>query len=86
MFRLQFFGVAETINCMILQVFLGENLLPYLVLAIGGAMIFGPAAAILKPRNETQEGDLEKPPLLRSIVFMVMGAVAALWAFVSLIT
>ena len=70
---------------MILQVFLGENLLPLLVLAIGGAMIVGPAMAILRPRTETRDGELERAPLTRSIVQIGIGTIAALWALVSLL-
>ena len=66
--------------------FLGEDLLPLLVLAIGGAMVFGNVLAIVRPPNERKEGELERAPLARSIAMAVLGFVAALWALASLLT
>ena len=37
--------------------FLGEDLLPYLVLAMGGALVAGNLAAILKPPAEHRSED-----------------------------
>lgn len=65
--------------------FLGENLLPLLVLALGGAMLIGPFLAIVRPRDEVKEGELERPPLARSLVFMGIGLIAAVWAVASLV-
>lgn len=65
--------------------FLGEDLLAYLVLAIGGAMTVGSLLAILRPPEEVREGDLEAAPVGRSIVFAVVGAIGAIWALGSLI-
>jgi hypothetical protein len=67
--------------------FLGEDLLPYLVLAMGGALVAGNLAAILKPPAEHRsEDDLERAPIGRSIAMAVLGAVAAIWALASLLT
>lgn len=67
--------------------FLGNDLLPYLVLAIGGAMVAGNLAAVLRPpaRGPRQEGDLAHAPVGRSMVMVVIGLVAGLWALVSLL-
>ena len=65
--------------------FLGEDLLAYLVLAIGGAMAVGSVAALIRPPEARGEGDLEQAPVLRSVAFAVVGLVAALWAVGSLI-
>ncbi len=65
--------------------FLGEDLLAYLVLAIGGAMTVGSIAAVVRPPQQVRDGDLEAAPLGRSIVFALIGAVGALWALISLI-
>jgi hypothetical protein len=65
--------------------FLGEDLLAYLVLAIGGAMAAGSIAALVRPPTARGEGDLERPPLARSIAFAAVGAIAALWALGSLV-
>lgn len=65
--------------------FLGEDLLAYLVLAIGAAMAVGSVAALVRPPETRQEGDLERPPLARSITFAAVGAAAAVWALASLV-
>lgn len=62
-----------------------EDLLPLLVLALGGAMLLGPFLALVRPRQEVKEGELERPPLGRSLAFMAVGLVAAVWAVASLV-
>ena len=66
--------------------FLGEDLLAWLVLALGGAMAVGSIAAILRPPEAPKEGELEQAPMTRSIVMAVVGALAAIWALASLIS
>lgn len=67
--------------------FLGENLIIYLVLALGGALAFGNLFAIVRPpEGERTEGDLEKAPIARSVFMGLIGLVAAIWAIASLIT
>ena len=67
--------------------FLGKDLLPYLVLALGGAMVAGNLAAVLRPRPQRtrRDGDLERAPVARSMVMVVVGLVAGLWALISLL-
>ena len=64
---------------------LGDDLLPLLVLAIGAAMAFGSALALVRPPAKRGEGELERPPVARSAVMIAIGAIAALWALASLI-
>lgn len=68
--------------------FLGEDLLPYLVLALGGALVAGNVAAIVRPPadRERKEGDLDRAPVGRSAVMAGVGLVAAIWALASLLT
>ena len=67
--------------------FLGKDLLPYLVLALGGALVAGNLAAIVKPPERSRsEDDLEQAPLGRSIAMAALGAVAAIWALASLLS
>lgn len=66
--------------------FLGEDLLAYLVLAIGGAMAVGSVLAVVRPPEQVKDGDLERAPVGRSIAFAVVGAVGAIWALASLLT
>jgi hypothetical protein len=66
-------------------VFLGPNLLTWLMLALGGAMAAGNITALVRPRTEAKEGELERPPLTRSLVMAAVGMVVAGWALASLI-
>ena len=66
------------------MVFLGDDLLAWLLLALGGALAAGTALALMRPRSDGREGDLERPPLARSLVMIGLGTVAAVWALASL--
>ena len=66
--------------------FLGEDLLAWLVLALGGALCVGNTLAIIKPPPaKKDENDLDKAPVARSVTMAVVGGIAALWALASLI-
>lgn len=66
--------------------FLGEDLLPWLLLAIGGALVVGNVLALVRPPDrEREEGEYERAPVARSLVMAGVGAVAAIWALASLI-
>ena len=66
--------------------FLGENLLAWLVLALGGALAVGNILAIIKPPAQAKvEGDLPRAPLARSLVMAIVGTLAALWSLASLL-
>jgi hypothetical protein len=66
-------------------VFLGEDILAWLVAALGGAMCAGNVAALLRPRaTKREEGDLERAPVVRSVAMALVGGVAAVWALASL--
>ena len=68
--------------------FLGEDLLPWLVLALGGALAVGNLLALIRPPRERErsEGELEHAPVARSLVMAAVGAVAAVWALASLLS
>ena len=57
--------------------FLGEDLLAWLVLAIGAALAVGTTLALVRPRPDDQEGDLPRAPLGRSLVMITVGTLAA---------
>lgn len=64
--------------------FLGDDLLAYLLLAFGGAMLVGNLFAVVRPPPEpVAEGT--RAPVGRSMVMAGLGAVAALWALASLV-
>jgi hypothetical protein len=67
-------------------VFLGEDLLAYLVLALGAAMAIGSIVALVRPPEAPKDGELARAPVSRSIVMIVVGTVAALWALASLVS
>lgn len=67
--------------------FLGEDLLAYLVLAFGGALCVGNFMAVVRPpERQLDDGNLERAPVARSLVYSAIGLVAAVWALASLIS
>ena len=64
---------------------LGDQLLTYLLLALGGALFFGNALALVRPPRQVRDGELARAPVGRSVVMMTVGLVAAVWALASLI-
>jgi hypothetical protein len=66
-------------------VFLGDNLLPYLVLALGAALVFGNGMALVRPPKHVKKGELARAPVGRSAVMIAIGFVAAIWALASLV-
>jgi hypothetical protein len=68
--------------------FLGDDLLPWLLLAFGAAMVVGNLAAYFRP-PPVEPGDLDEPrqpPALgRTVAFVVVGGIAAIWALASLL-
>lgn len=71
--------------------FLGDDLLPLLVLALGGALLVGNGFALLRPppaRNDgcvrRNDGEMARAPISRTIAMMVVGLVATIWAVATL--
>jgi hypothetical protein len=67
-------------------VFLGDKLLPFLVLALGAAMVVGNGLALVRPPEKPKQGELARAPVGRSVTMMAIGAIAAIWALASLIS
>jgi hypothetical protein len=68
------------------RVFLGDDLLQWLLLALGGALFAGNLLAIVRPPpDQPEEGALERAPLGRSLLYATLGLVAAIWALATLI-
>ena len=65
---------------------LGDDLLAYLVLALGGALAVGNVMALVRPNPEPKDGDLARAPVGRTLVMALAGAIAAIWALASLLT
>ena len=64
----------------------GPDLLRYLVLALGGALLVGNVLALVRPPERPNEGELDRAPVARSVVMAVVGGVAALWAIATLLS
>jgi hypothetical protein len=63
---------------------LGEDLLAWLVLALGAALAVGNGLALVRPPRQAKPGELTRAPVGRSLTMMVIGLVAAIWALASL--
>jgi hypothetical protein len=68
------------------MLFGGPDLLRYLVLALGGALVVGNVLALVRPPDRPRTGDLDKAPVARSVVMAVVGGLAALWAIATIVT
>lgn len=64
---------------------LGDDLLAWLTLALGAALLVGNALAILRPPPTPKEGELARAPIARSAVMALVGLIATLWAVASLV-
>lgn len=65
---------------------LGEDTLVLLVLALGAAMFVGNGLAIVRPpQRPRSDKDLQRAPITRSVVMMVIGLLASVWAIASLV-
>ena len=64
----------------------GPDILAYLVLALGAAMAVGSVLALVRPPAARQEGDLDRAPVARSLVFAAVGLMASIWALASLVS
>ncbi|MGD9701530.1 MAG: hypothetical protein AB7Q42_06250 [Acidimicrobiia bacterium] len=66
--------------------FLGDDLLAYLVMAMGGALCVGNVLAVARPPAQHREGELARAPVARSLVMAGIGFVAFAWAVASLVS
>ena len=67
--------------------FLGDDLLPFLVLAFGGALFVGNLLAVVRPPDkQLDDSNLERAPVARSLGYSAIGLVAAIWAIATLVT
>ncbi len=69
--------------------FLGDDLIVYLVLAMGAALVAGNVAALVRPPERAardDDGRLERAPVVRSMIMAGIGLVAAIWALLSLVS
>jgi hypothetical protein len=79
-------GVIPRAVASVPAVLLGDDLLEWILLAVGGALLVGNLLALVRPPASRKEGDLERPPLARSLAYAGIGALAAIWALASLLS
>ncbi|WP_419907877.1 hypothetical protein [Candidatus Poriferisodalis sp.] len=65
--------------------FLGEDLIPYLVLALGAALLVGNVAAMARPRRAGENGETVRAPAWRAVPLALVGLVASIWALATLV-
>ena len=66
--------------------FLGEDLLAWLVLAIGAALAVGNALALIRPPDvKRNDDDLAQAPKGRAIAYIIVGLIAAIWGLATLV-
>jgi hypothetical protein len=67
--------------------FLGDDLIVWLLLALGGALFLGNVLALVKPpQRPKQEGDLARAPKARSLAMAGVGLLVAVAAFAALVS
>lgn len=67
--------------------FLGKDLIVWLLLALGGALFAGNLMAVLRPPTAPRkEGDLQQAPRSRSLGMAAIGLVVAVAALAALLT
>ena len=64
--------------------FLGEDLIPLLLLALGGALAVGNLLAIVRPPQVARDGELARAPMGRSVLMIVVGLACAIPAIAAL--
>ena len=65
--------------------FLGDDLIPYLVLALGAALLVGNVAAMARPRRAGDSGEMVRAPAWRAVPLALVGLVASIWALATLV-
>lgn len=68
------------------DLFGGPDLLRFLVLAFGGALVVGNVLALVRPPSRVGAGEEPpaKPPLARSVMMISIGLVVVIWAVATL--
>ncbi len=67
--------------------FLGNDLIVWLLLALGGALFAGNLLAVIRPPvAPKQDGDLTRAPRARSLTMAAIGFVVAMAALAALVT
>lgn len=75
------------------EMFLGEDLIAWLLLALGGALCIGNLLALVRPPTPPAgsvealtDGPPPRPPLFRSLFYAALGFIASVWSLATLIS
>lgn len=69
------------------SLFLGDDLIVWLLLALGGALFVGNVMALVRPPERPRdENDLDRAPRARSIVMATIGLVVGVSALAALLS
>ena len=70
-----------------------DEVMRELVLALGGALFLANALALVRRRGNTSRApsgtdsaDLTQAPLVRTVTYMLIGLIVAVWALASIVT
>lgn len=67
--------------------FLGEDIIVWLLLALGGALFIGNLMAVVRPPVvQRNEGELSEAPKARSLTMAAIGLIVAIAALAALLT
>lgn len=67
--------------------FLGKDLIVWLLLALGGALFVGNVMAVVRPPEAARaDGDLERAPRIRSLAMAAIGFIVAVAAVAALVS
>ena len=64
------------------QLFLGKDFFPWMMIAIGGALVVGNLLAWFRPPAAAQG---KKPPLSRALTMSALGVVALGWGLITIL-
>ncbi len=64
---------------------LGDDLLLFLVMAMGAALFLGNVLALIKPPPRPKEGELARAPKGRTLLMALIGFVALMWSLGSIV-
>lgn len=64
---------------------LGDHFLAWMTLALGASLALGTGAALVKPRPDPKTGEVLRAPVGRSMIQIVIGGLAAIWALATLV-
>ncbi|CAN5555834.1 hypothetical protein BH10ACT2_BH10ACT2_25210 [soil metagenome] len=66
--------------------FLGKDLIVWLLLALGGALFVGNVMAVVRPPDGSRtDGDLDRAPRIRSLTMAAIGFIVSLAAVAALV-